>query len=156
TGVETMTALCKDTTACANFSDTRIPLVVMTVDLNTRLPVPISEGPIWEALLAATALPGLFPPFERDGQRLVDGLCMVPVPTGAVTAAGADITLALNIMGRDMLSAWPGEEPPEPPQPRTGSRILETLLDVIDLAQLDSSERHTALADVPVTPVFGP
>ena len=34
--------------------------------------------------------------------------------------------------------------------------MLETLLEVMDLAQLDSSERHAARADVPITPLFGP
>jgi len=34
--------------------------------------------------------------------------------------------------------------------------MLDTLLEVMDLAQLDSSERHAARADVPITPRFGP
>jgi hypothetical protein len=34
--------------------------------------------------------------------------------------------------------------------------MLDTLLEVMDLAQMHSSERHTARADVPVTPLFGP
>jgi len=34
--------------------------------------------------------------------------------------------------------------------------MLDTLLEVMDVAQLDSSERHAARADVPVTPLFGP
>ena len=47
-----------------------------------RVPAPLREGPIWEALLASTALAGMFPPRERDGHRLVDGLALVPVPVG--------------------------------------------------------------------------
>jgi hypothetical protein len=34
--------------------------------------------------------------------------------------------------------------------------MLDTLLEVMDLAQLDTSERNAALADVPITPRFGP
>jgi hypothetical protein len=34
--------------------------------------------------------------------------------------------------------------------------MLETLLEVMDLAQLDASVRHAAKADVTVTPRFGP
>jgi hypothetical protein len=34
--------------------------------------------------------------------------------------------------------------------------MLDTLLEVMDLAQLDTSERGAALADVVVTPRFGP
>ena len=34
--------------------------------------------------------------------------------------------------------------------------MLDVLLEVMDLAQLDSSTRHAAKADVVVEPVFGP
>jgi NTE family protein len=156
TGLQTMTRILRETTQDQTFADLAKPLVVMTVDLNGRCVAPVSEGPIWEALLAATALAGIFPPYERDDQRLVDGLALVPVPTDAVLELGADITLAVNIISSQALPAWPGEAPPadEPSGPR--SRMLDTLLEVMDLAQMHSSERHTARADVPVTPLFGP
>ena len=56
----------------------------MAVDLTDRVPAPLREGPLWQALMASTALAGMFPPLERDGHRLVDGLALVPVPVGAV------------------------------------------------------------------------
>jgi predicted acylesterase/phospholipase RssA len=156
TGLDTMTRVCRESTHDRTFADLVIPLVVMSVDLNTRQPAPIREGPLWQALLAATALAGMFPPYQRDGQRLVDGLALVPVPTGSVVEAGADISISVNIMSRETLPAWPGEMPPEPAPAKAGSRMLDTLLEVMDLAQLDSSTRHAALADVVVTPRFGP
>ena len=66
----------------ARFDDTMIPLAIMTADLTTREPAPMREGPLDEALIAATALAGVFPPHERDGHRLVDGLAIDPVPDG--------------------------------------------------------------------------
>jgi NTE family protein len=156
TGLETMTRILRDTTRERAFADTEIPLVAMTADLTDRLPAPLREGPIWEALLASTALAGMFPPRERDGHRLVDGLALVPVPTDAVAEDGADVTVAVNLMSRDTLPAWPGEAPPEPEPARRGSRMLETLLEVMDVSQLDTSVRNAELADVTVTPRFGP
>ena len=47
---------------------------------------------------------------------------------------------------------WPGGAPADDGQagkPRP-SRMLDTLLEVMDLAQLDSSEQHAARADVPI------
>jgi NTE family protein len=116
----------------------------------------VTDGPLWEALLAATALAGMFPPQEQDGKRLVDGLALVPVPTDSVVELGADVTVAVNILGRQTLDAWPGELPAAEPTTNPRSRMLDTLLEVMDVAQLDSSERHAARADVPVTPRFGP
>jgi len=156
TGVDVMERVLRETTSDKTFDDLVIPFVAMSVDLNAQQPAPVTEGPLWEALLAATALAGMFPPREQDGQRLVDGLALVPVPTDAVVELGADVTVAVNIISRQTLPAWPGEVPPAEPTRGARSRMLDTLLEVMDLAQLDSSERHAARADVPITPRFGP
>jgi NTE family protein len=156
TGLQTMTRILRETTQDKTFADLAKPLAVMTVDLNGRCAAPVSEGPLWEALLAATALAGIFPPYERDGQRLVDGLALVPVPTDAVVELGADVTVAVNIISSQTLPSWPGEAPPADESASPRSRMLDTLLEVMDLAQMHSSERHAARADVPITPLFGP
>jgi len=156
TGLEAMTSLLRETTDDKTFDDLLIPFTAMTVDLNAQAPSPVTEGPLWEALLAATALAGMFPPQEQAGKRLVDGLALVPVPTDAVAEAGADVTVAVNIISRQTLDAWPGEVPAAEPTRGPRSRMLDTLLEVMDVAQLDSSERHAARADVPITPRFGP
>jgi NTE family protein len=155
-GLDVHTRVCQETTRGKTFADLVIPLVAMAVDMNSRQPAPMRDGPLWQALLASTALAGMFPPFVRDGQRLVDGLALVPVPTDAVVEAGADITLSVNIMSREALPAWPGQLECAAPPARSGSRMLDTLLEVMDLSHLDSSVRHAAKADVVVTPRFGP
>ena len=82
--------------------------MAMAVDLNTRQPAPIREGPgLGRAAGGLTALAGLYPPFARDGQRLVDGLALVPVPTTAVSESGADVMVSVNLMSRETLPAWP-------------------------------------------------
>ena len=154
-GVDDHIRMCRETTGERTFSDLRIPLVAMAVDLGDRKPAPIREGPLWEALVASTALAGMFPPFERDRQRLVDGLALVPVPTGEVLEAGADVAISVNLMSHETLDAWPGHPPPPPPEP-SRSRMLATLLEVMDLMQIDNSVRHAAMADVVITPRFGP
>jgi NTE family protein len=157
TGLETMKRAFRETTGDRTLEELELPLVVMTVDLTERAPAPLRDGPIWEALVAATALAGMFPPHERDGHRLVDGLALVPVPTGAAYDAGADVVVSVNLMPREALPAWPGRPPPEPEAPRKrGTRMLETILEVMDLSQLEDSVSHAELADVVVNPRFGP
>jgi NTE family protein len=156
TGRDTMERILRETTGERSFADTEIPFVAMTADLTDRLPGPLSEGPLWQALMASTALAGMFPPVERDGHRLVDGLALVPVPVDAVAEAGADVTVSVNIMSRETLPAWPGQAAQAPEPERLGSRMLETLLEVMDVSQLDTSVGNAARADVVVTPRFGP
>jgi NTE family protein len=155
-GLALMTRLLHETTDEKTFADTQIPLAVMSVDLTERAPAPLREGPLWEALLAATALAGVFPPHERDGHRLVDGLALVPVPTSAVVQDGADVTLSVNLIGRQTLASWPGGPPPEAPAEGRRRGVLDNLLEVMDLSQLSESVRNAELADVVVTPRFGP
>lgn len=152
TGYEVMMQICRETTGNGSFADLLIPFVVMTVDLNTRQPVTITEGPLWEALMAGVALPGMFPPYMRAEQRLVDGLTLIPVPAHAVREAGADIVVSVNLISRELLPAWSGVRS----SPVTNVRMLDTLLEVMDLAQMDASVRSAALADVVITPRFGP
>jgi predicted acylesterase/phospholipase RssA/CRP-like cAMP-binding protein len=156
TGLEVMTRLMRETTGERTFADTTIPLTIMSVDLTERAPAPLREGPLWEALLAATALAGVFRPHERGGHRFVDGLALVPVPTGALIEDGADLTVAVNLISSRTLPHWPGGPPPEPPPERRRRGALDDMLEVMDLSQLSESTRHTELADVPITPRFGP
>jgi predicted acylesterase/phospholipase RssA len=80
-----------------SFADLSIPATVMTANLAGRCPAPISTGPLWEALMAALAIPGLYSPWVRGGQRLVDAVTLTPVPLGSVVEAGADIIPATDI-----------------------------------------------------------
>ncbi len=158
-GVETLIGLLKQVTEERSFSQTAIPLVILAVDLTARVPVAQRRGPLWEALLAALSVAGVFPSPERDGHRLIDAIALVPVPTAAVIEDGADIVLSVNLLGGETLEHWPGapelEAEPEPAKPRRRGP-LDTILEAMDLSQLDTSARHAALADVVVTPRFGP
>jgi predicted acylesterase/phospholipase RssA/CRP-like cAMP-binding protein len=156
-GLETLTALLKQATDERTFSHTVIPLAIMAVDLTARAPVVQRRGPLWEALLAALSVAGVFPTQERDGHRLIDAIALVPVPTAAVLEDGADIVVSVNLLGAETLERWPGLDEPEPePQKQRRRGPLDTILEAMDLSQLDTSARHAALADVVLTPRFGP
>lgn len=156
-GYDLLVRILNEIAAGRTFDDCVIPLAVMTADLTSRAAAPLRTGPLADALIAATALAGVFPPYELGGHRLVDGLAIDPTPTAAVIEDGADVTVSVNLIPRETLAAWPGQEAPPPAESaQRGSRMLDTLLEVMDLAQLDTSERGAALADVVVTPRFGP
>ena len=157
-GAEELTGMLKEATEQRFFSHTVIPLVIMAVDLTDRGATAQRKGPLWEALLAALAVAGVFPPLERDGHRLVDAIALVPVPTAAVIEDGADIVLSVNLLGAETLEEWPDapkQEADEPAKPKR-KNMLDTLFEVMDLSQLDTAARHAELADVVVTPRFGP
>jgi NTE family protein len=155
-GLEAFTRIFRTTTADRSFTDLQIPVTVMTANLAGRCPAPISTGPLWEALMAALAIPGLYPPWIRGEQRLVDAVSLTPVPLGSVVEAGADITIAVNLLGRETLPEWPYDCGNLAIPNLARDQARNTVVEVLELAQLDASARLTARADVPITPLFGP
>jgi NTE family protein len=66
-----------------------IPAHVVTTELVSGKPVLLSEGPVLPALLASTAIPGVFPPVDIGGRLLVDGGIASPTPTREAESLGA-------------------------------------------------------------------
>jgi NTE family protein len=155
-GLEVFARIFRETTDDRAFTDLAVPAIVMTANLTDRCPAPINTGPLWQALMAALAVPGLYPPQVRGNQRLVDAVSLTPVPLGSVIEAGADITIAVNLLGREMLPEWPYDCGDLPIPKLAPGQTRDTVVEVLELAQLDASARQTARADVPITPVFGP
>jgi len=79
------------------FDRLRLPLALVAVDLNSGGKVVLREGPLVEAVRATTALPGVFPPVERDGQLLVDGGLLDNLPADVVREMGADVVIAVDV-----------------------------------------------------------
>ena len=86
-GDEVFRRIFRETTRDRSFEDCVIPATVMTADLAARRPCPITTGSLWEALMASLAIPGLYPPWSQGEHRLVDAVCLTPVPVEAVVAA---------------------------------------------------------------------
>lgn len=57
----------------ATFEELAVPLSIVAADLVSGEPVYFTEGPVLPAVLASSAVPGIFPPVVEDGAVLVDG-----------------------------------------------------------------------------------
>lgn len=67
------------------FEHCRIPLYITSVDLNRGEVCVINEGmPLHRAVLASSALPGVFPPVKWLDKLLVDGGVLLPVPISVI------------------------------------------------------------------------
>jgi len=151
-GAALLDRLARETTGEPTFDDLAIPLVVLTADLAGKRAVPISSGPVAEALIAGMTVPGLYPPFSRGAERLVDAVVLAPVPFQGLDPQTVDVTVAVNLLGRDVLPEWPGS----PGIPARSRSDRDVVVESLELASLGVAEQQTALADVPVTPMFGP
>ena len=59
----------------------------------------MTKGSLKDAVWASMALPGLFPPKRYDGNWLIDGGLVNPVPISLCHALGANFTIAVNLNG---------------------------------------------------------
>lgn len=55
------------------------------------------RGPVLDAILASTALPGVFPPHDVEGQTCLDGGLSNQVPLLPAIEAGADVLYVLSV-----------------------------------------------------------
>ena len=81
----------------ADFSDLKIPLMMVATDLATGKKVVLKSGSILNALRATMSIPGLFAPVKVKGRWLVDGGLVDPVPVGVARALEADVVIAVDL-----------------------------------------------------------
>jgi NTE family protein len=96
-GSEGLEAVIQHSTPARSFADLEIPLRVIATDLDTGEEVVLVRGPLKPALLASTALPGVFPIVHHDGRRLVDGGVVDNVPLSHALAGPIDRVFVLNV-----------------------------------------------------------
>lgn len=79
------------------FADLRLPVTLIASDLYTGREVRLDSGPLDEAILATTAIPGIFAPVVRAGQTLVDGGLVNPLPVDAARLLGPRV-VAVDVL----------------------------------------------------------
>jgi NTE family protein len=78
-----------------HLEDTALPCHVITTDLLGGTEVRLSAGPAVDALLASTAIPGIFQPVCHAGRHLVDGSVTSNTPIASAIELGASRVIVL-------------------------------------------------------------
>ena len=87
--------------------DTVLPCYVITTDLLSGTEVRLSAGPAVDALIASTAIPGIFQPLCRAGRHLVDGGVTSNTPIASALDLGASRVIVLPTGAACALDAPP-------------------------------------------------
>ena len=135
--------------------DLPIPLTAIATDIVNRKEVWLSKGSLFDAMRASMAIPGVFTPKKINGQVLVDGGLLDPLPSAPATSDGTDLTIAVSLSGRDMKEPY-GPNPPEQPLSKIGryrksidaflDRVQETL--GMETESKQQEERELGLTDI--------
>jgi NTE family protein len=98
-------------TGMTTFEQLRVPLAVVATDLNAGTPVVFRAGLLTPALLASTAIPGLFPSVRIDDREHLDGGVVDNTPIDIAVNDGAKEILAISLMGGGEYEAAPRSLP---------------------------------------------
>jgi NTE family protein len=98
-------------TGMTTFEQLRVPLAVVATDLNAGIPVVFRSGLLTPALLASTAIPGLFPSVRIDDREHLDGGVVDNTPMDIAINDGAKEILAISLMGGGEYEAGPSSLP---------------------------------------------
>jgi NTE family protein len=127
------------------FADLALPFAAVSTDIATARPHVMQDGLLMPALLASTAIPGIFPLVELGSLRLYDGGLVANVPMRQAVAMGARSLVVLDCN-------FPGNIP------EVSGSIAEVLFFTLMVAMRSQAvlEAPLVAADVPVVYLHGP
>lgn len=83
-----------------NIEDAKIPFSIVATDATSGEKVILNKGPLQQAVMASSSIPGIFKPLEIGGQMLVDGGVVENVPIETVKKLGAEYVIAVDLNAR--------------------------------------------------------
>lgn len=117
-----------------SFSDCVIPFSCLTVDIMTGKEVILSEGSLLKSVMASCAIPSVFAPVEIDGKKYVDGGVLNRLPIDAVRKMGAEIVVAVDVLGDTITEIVP-------------KNIISTLVRIINIMDWQITKGSLSKAD---------
>ena len=91
--------LLKKVTGQQQIEDLHIPFVAVATDMVQNKEVYYRSGDMYKALRASIAIPGVFTPVLENGQFLVDGGVLNPLPLNLVQKNKDEFIIAVNVNG---------------------------------------------------------
>jgi NTE family protein len=131
-------ALLERIVAAQTFDQLALPFAAVATDILAGTSFVFTEGPLREALVASSAIPGLFEPVRREGRLLVDGAISDNLPVDAARDLGATLVVAVDIM-------------PLPPRTYEPKDVRDMLL-LSGNVMVRSAARRAERADLVITP----
>jgi NTE family protein len=98
TNVKRLIERAESLTGITTFEQLRVPLDVVATDLNAGRPTVFRAGELAPALLASTAIPGLFPAVRISDREYMDGGVVENTPLDTAVDDGAKEIVAISLM----------------------------------------------------------
>ena len=118
--------------------DLPMPFTAVASDIRKEKEVWINQGPLFDAIRASISLPLFFTPFNLNGNMLIDGGVLNPVPIAPTFNDQTDLTIAVNLGGAPV--RLPQSLPVDLPENGTEAPMHEKILQFISNLTADDEE----------------
>ena len=129
----------------ADIRDAKIPLAIVSTDIETGEKVVFRSGNATLAVRASACIPGVFIPVEIEGRKLVDGGLSESLPLSSLQALQPDIRIGVNAIH------WHSTKPV--------GNLIDVMSNAVDIAANHQKENPLQFADIMIEPdlsEFGP
>ena len=99
-GTQKMRALIEKYIGGVTHEDLKIPFHSVSVDMITQKVFEFSSENVVDGIVASASIPGVFHPLLKDDMRLVDGGVLERVPALRLKKMGADVIVAVDVLGQ--------------------------------------------------------
>ena len=82
----------------STFHDTKIQFKAVAYDLHFREELVVDNGLLVEAVCKSIAIPGVIKPVMENGQMIIDGGVLNPLPTNVLVSMGVKKIIAVNVL----------------------------------------------------------
>ncbi len=106
-----------------NIEDAELELAIVATNLTRGHKHVFRSGPLGRAIMASTAIPGVFAPVVIDGEQFVDGCVTASVDLVTAKQMGATEILAIDLT-----------PPPTPARPKTAAGVLKQSFSIMSAA----------------------
>ncbi len=123
----------------AKIEDAKIPLVIPAVNLITGKAYPFTRGPVAEAVMASSAIPGIFVPVRIDNQLYVDGSLLADVPCQILKMNAIDFIIGVDLVDQETFRKEP-------------TNIFDVIMKSIHIMINETRMERLKFADVVISP----
>lgn len=116
-----------------------IPFSCVAINVSTGELKVFDKGPLYQAVRASISIPGVFVPYEIDGNYYIDGGMLERLPVGAARDLGADVVLGIDV-------SYHGEKMPVP------KHTLGTMQNTMNIMGWEIARHRIYKSDVLVIP----
>jgi len=129
------------------FFDLKHPLKLAAFDFFQRKAVILEEGPLYRAVAASCAIPGVFEPIQYSGGLILDGGVLNPLPTKILVNYNVHKIIAVNVTP-------PRENVATTRKAKGRWNVFDFIFGSIETMQRELVGESLRFADVVIHPVF--